>query len=199
MPTAFTPDVVEARRALIRERYPTGDLPTLAKQLGISVHRLQTLASRLGVHRTAETISRIRCSTSRMLPRGTEIRALLAKLADRPNGVSSGEVAEALEVPSSTVWGAVSSMQRGGKLHPATISHRRVRYFGTAEAAADFLRRLGAAGRRTSTSSAPTVVVKRGPGPAYLPGEPVETPSTKYTIAPPPKAALRSNTFLFSA
>lgn len=199
MPSAFTPEAVEARRAIIRQHYPTGDLPTLAKQLGVSLHRLQTLASRLGVHRSAETISSMRRGKSRIPARGAEIREKLAELAKRPNGVSSGEVAAELDVPTSTVWGAVSSMQRAGKLYPATISHRRVRYFSTADAAADFLRRLGAAGRRPAASRAPTVVVPRGPGPAYLPGEPKTTPSTKYTIAPAPKASLRSNTYLLSA
>lgn len=199
MPSALTPEAVEARRAIIRKHYPTGDLSTLAKQLGVSVRRLQTLASRLGVHRSAETISSMRRAMSRIPPGGAEIRERLAELAKRPNGVGSGEVAAELDVPTSTVWGAVSSMQRAGKLYPASVSHRRVRYFSTADAAADFLRRLGAAGRRTGASRAPTVVVPRGLGPAFLPGEPVETPRTIYTIAPAPKAALRSNTFLFSA
>ena len=51
MPISPPPDTIEQRAALIRAQYPAGDLPALAKQLGVSMNRLMTLACRLGVKR----------------------------------------------------------------------------------------------------------------------------------------------------
>lgn len=198
MPISLPSDTIEQRAALIRAQYPAGDLPGLAKQLGVSMNRLMTLACRLEVKRDRAAMLRVR-TASRTPPQGKAIRAQLAAWATRPNGVANQEVADAINVPLRAVSGVVSSMQRTGQLHSAAISHRRVRYFASAEAAEQFLARLGQGKRRTATGAAPAVHITRAPGPAYLPGEPVITQHTKRTIAPPPKQALRSNTHLFSA
>ncbi len=45
---------------------------------------------------------------------------------------------------------------------------------------------------RPEVSRRPT---RAGPGPAYLPGPPIETADTKYTYGPGPAAPTRTNTF----
>lgn len=200
MPIPLTPAEVSRREALIRQHYPTGNLQQLAHELGVNLRSLQARASELGVHRAQSDHTRL-------------IIELLLRLAEQPRGTSIPDaVRQAAHLPNvtrSAIESAVVRMIKRGDLHKATISHRHVRLCRTAETAQRLLATVAPPPKkapslrvevaRTTPAGTTTVHLQTVRGPAYLPGEPVITPRTKVTIAPPPTRSLRTNTHLFSA
>lgn len=187
---------------LLSEQYAKGDLKALAAQLGRTVSQLQAKANHLGLARDAATVLKIR--TSR--PDTQSVRDMLLKMAASPTGTRVEAVAEALQFRRGRVDDVAQNMARAGLLHKARLSHRNTRWFTDPKIAAA-INKLAARpakgpgstvqGKLTTT---PASVAKWSRGPAYLPGEPLITPATRWTIAPPPPARpLHTNTFMFSA
>jgi len=186
---------------MVRTHYATGDLKALAAQLGRSITQVMAKANHLGVERTAEA----RRLSHTVSPDTQAIREALTEMAAAPSGIRVEHVAGALNFRDGRVDAVAQNMCRTGDLFKARLSHRHTRYFTDAKraAAANKMANRPArpkAGEAPTASTAPVTIARSTRGPAYLPGEPVITASTRITIAPrPPAQALRTNTFMFSA
>ena len=185
--------------ALVRAHYATGDLHALAAQLGRSLTQVMAKANHLGVERTAEA----RRLSHTVSPDTQSIREALMQMASARTGTRVEEVANALHFRHGRVDAVAQNMQRTGHLFKARLSHRHTRYFTDPKLAAA-ANKMGNRPARpkpgTAVAAAPTVTIVRSTrGPAYLPGDPVITPATRWTIAPPPPArTLRTNTHMLT-
>jgi hypothetical protein len=190
MPPPLSPEVLAKREQVLRAHYARGDLKALAAELGVSLNRLQSMASQLGIPRDHSLHRGPRSED------GARARALILELSARPAGTTAREVADAAHIERNTVDSIVRRMARQGHLASAANGPREVRYFASralADAYAASLRKAAA------TPAASSVRVPPRIGPAHLPGEPLITAHTKFTrAAPPPQQAFRSNTFLMA-
>lgn len=190
MPPPLSPEVLAKREQVLRAHYARGDLKALAAELGVSLNRLQSMASQLGIPRDASLHRGPRSED------GARARAVILELSARPKGTTAREAADAARVKRNTADSIARKMARQGELASATGGPREVRYFASqalADAYAASLRKAAA------TQAAASVRVPPSIGPAHLPGEPLITERTKFTLAPPPpQQAYRSNTFLIA-
>jgi hypothetical protein len=190
MPARITSEVQAQRRAMLEEHYPRGDLQALAAALGCSLNCMQNLASQLGIRRDVAVHRGPRSENS------ARSRALFLQLAARPMGTTVGEVAGAAQIERKAADGIARQLTRRRDVVSVTISPREVRYFCTQDLADAYAASLRSA---AATKATPTVRVPPRIGPAHLPGEPLITEHTKFTLAaPPPRQAYRSNTYLMA-
>ena len=110
--------------------------------------------------------------------------AMVIEAAKRPGGMRLSDI----DAHQGTVGSAITRAINRGLIFRATIGHRTVRYFGT-KAEADYCVAMTPAPPKWGVT-----IHGRGPGPAYLPGEPVRTPQTIYTRAPIPRQPTHTNT-----
>jgi len=189
MPARITPEVQAQRRAMLEAHYPRGDLKALAAALGCSLNCMQNIASQLGIRRDVAVHRGPRSDE------GARGRALFLQLAARPMGTTVGEVAGAAQIERKAADGIARQLIRRGDVVSVTISPREVRYFTSQQLADAYTTSLRTA---PATRAAPTVRVPPTRGPAHLPGEPLITAATKFTIAPLPRPTSRSNTYLMA-
>lgn len=115
------------------------------------------------------------CTTSGQVDADETLSALVLKLAAEPNGMANAEV------PSYTleqVARITNKLQTRGKIFPAKLSHRRVRYFTGAQRAAAY-----AEAWKQAANPTPNVIVHKAQA-QFDPQAPmVCTADTKYTKA----------------
>lgn len=189
MPPPLSPEVLAKREQVLRAHYARGDLKALAAELGLSMNRLQSMASQLGIPRDPSLHRGPRSED------GARARALILELSTRPTGTTAREVADAAHIERNTADSIARKMARQGELASAANGPREVRYFASQALADAYAARLRTV---TATPAASTVRMPPRFGPAHLPGEPLITERTKFTLAPPPRQAYRSNTYLMA-
>jgi hypothetical protein len=124
--------------------------------------------------------------SAKISPAMLAVIELVMQAAASPRGLSVMD----LDEDSVQVHKAITIQRRKGLLFVAKISHKKTRYFDT-QARADAC----VAVTPKPKSHGWGVVIKAGP--RFDHSAPlIFTPKTKYTIAPTPPRALRSNTYL---
>lgn len=130
------------------------------------------------------------------------LEALLTRASQRPDGYSNHEMAAEVAGRWSleTIRSVTHAINRDGVVHSAKHG-RNVRYFDTSQRAANYFPPLPAkpAPKKRGIVKARGASISIKPpagGPARMPGDPVITEHTKFTIAkPPPERMPKSNTW----
>ena len=174
----------DATKAIVRTMYPTATWPELLEALApLSRRQIERLAHQVNVYRP---------DNGRSIDH-TALVAYLLKAAKHADGYTMRGLASTGPYKMCTIEKATNRLITSGAIHRLTISSRNVRYFPDANSAQRYL-------HRSVTLPVGNKVTHGSRGPAYLPGDPVITPATSWTIAPaPPARPLRTNTHMFSA
>lgn len=121
------------------------------------------------------------------------LRMLVKRLASRADGVCAAEVTG---FRATQIRAAIWHLKQAGSLHPATLSHRVVRYFTDAQRTAEYER------LHRRAPATPTTTLDRRNNPshkalrAWWPADApmVITADTKITVAKPLPQPVRTNT-----
>ena len=180
----FAPSYTEGEKEILRTRYETNEpLRSIIADLCRSRSSVYRMVRVMGLSRP-DGIERI--GLVRRAPAMTD--AILAACG-RPGGFHHSQD---IGFKKPNVITHVRTLCLQGLAFKAELGWRRSRWFLTQEQADAAMAASPALPARGIGEKA------RGQGPAYLPGEPVITARTKYTIAPPPPARLyRTSTYEF--
>lgn len=171
-------------KATVRTMFPTATWPELLAALApMSQNQIWRVATSLGLKRQDQR----KCIDHQA------VAEQLKTAAAHADGCTLNQLAEVGPFKHCTIAKIAGQLIATGQIHRLIISARQVRYFTDADSAQRYMHRL-------VSRPVANKVIHGVRGPAYLPGDPVITPATRWTIAPPPPArTLRTNTHMFSA